>query len=193
LKVLQASNGNDTLVGYDDSDDVLIGYGGDDALYGNGGNDTLNGGLGNDVLFGGAGNDTYLIAANGGQDKLYDSGGTDVVKFTDVASTDVTQISRNGYDLLVQYGSSQITVQYYFYSADYRIEQFQFSNAVVWAWDDIKLKVLQGNNGNNTLTGYDGSDDVLIGYGGDDALYGNGGNDTLNGGQGNDVLSGGGR
>ncbi|ASF47549.1 beta strand repeat-containing protein [Methylovulum psychrotolerans] len=190
------TSGNDRLYGYDDSNDNLNGLAGNDRLYGFNGNDTLNGGTGNDWLEGGLGNDTYLIAKNDGVDSLIDNGGTDVVKFTDLAATGITRVSREGFygnDLVLGYGSSQLTVQSYFYSTDYRIEQFQFSNGVVWGWADIKVKALQAANssGNDNIYGYDDSNDTLNGLAGNDTLYGFNGNDTLNGGIGNDYLEGG--
>jgi len=193
-KVLQGTAGNDWLYGYDDSDDTLNGLAGNDYLSGGQGNDTLNGGSGNDTLYGGLGNDTYLFAKNDGADTLYDEGGADVVKFTDVAASGVTQVSRtnyNGNDLLLSYSGSQLTVYSYFASANTRIEQIQFSDDTVWGWTDITAKFLHATSGNDTLYGFDGGDDTLNGLAGNDTLYGYGGNDTLNGGTGNDYLNGG--
>jgi len=48
---------------------------------------------------------------------------------------------------------------------------------------------MTGGDGNDTLTGGDG-DDTLTGSGGDDTLTGSAGNDTLTGGLGNDRLTG---
>ncbi len=49
---------------------------------------------------------------------------------------------------------------------------------------------INGDNGNNTLTGT-AANDVLNGLGGNDTLNGGAGDDTLNGGEGNDTLNGG--
>ncbi|MBT9098872.1 hypothetical protein KFZ76_14270 [Methylovulum psychrotolerans] len=192
-KVLQGTAGNDWLYGYDDSDDTLNGLAGNDYLSGGQGNDTLNGGSGNDTLYGGLGNDTYLFAKNDGADTLYDEGGADVVKFTDVAASGVTQVSRtnyNGNDLLLSYSGSQLTVYSYFASANTRIEQIQFSDGTVWGWTDITAKFLHATSGNDTLYGFDGGDDTLNGLAGNDTLNGLAGNDTLNGLAGNDTLNG---
>ncbi|POZ51309.1 calcium-binding protein [Methylovulum psychrotolerans] len=170
LKALQGTSGNDNLYGYDNSDDILNGLLGNDNLSGNGGNDTLNGGTGDDYMRGGLGNDTYLLAS------------------------DISQVSRinNGYDLLVKYDTSQLTVQNYFYSANSRIEQIQFSDGTVWGWAEISLKVLQGTSDDDFfLYGYDNSNDTINGFAGSDTLNGFGGDDTLNGGIGNDTLVGG--
>ncbi|MFZ2451334.1 MAG: calcium-binding protein [Methylovulum miyakonense] len=192
--VLTATAGNDTLYGYDGSNDNLSGLAGNDTLAGYGGNDILNGGVGNDNLYGGAGNDTYLIAKNDGQDIIADADGADVVKFTDVASTGITQVSRvnSGLNLLLKYGdNSQVNISWYFFSMDDRIEELQFSDAVMWDWTDIKLKIVQKYSmGDDVLYGYYDSNDTLNGLAGNDILYGYGGNDSLYGGVGYDVLYG---
>jgi Ca2+-binding RTX toxin-like protein len=54
--IVQASSGNDYLIG-DDGNDSLDGQGGNDTLEGRGGNDTLIAGDGTDSLFGGVGSD----------------------------------------------------------------------------------------------------------------------------------------
>ncbi len=66
--VLQGSEGNDIIYGYDGSADHLNGMGGDDQIYGAAGDDVLQGGTGNDRLWGEDGND----ALDGG-DVLYGS------------------------------------------------------------------------------------------------------------------------
>ncbi|PPD40132.1 MAG: hypothetical protein CTY16_18040, partial [Methylobacter sp.] len=218
LKALQGTVGDDFLYGYDTNDvinglagndvvyanagdDTLIGGDGNDFLDGGIGNDNLNGGIGNDSLSGSAGNDAYLIAKTDGQDIIFDESGIDTVKFSNVASTDITDVSRmnNIYDLQLSYGSnSHVTVKEYFnakiyYEAEdaHRIEQFQFSDGVTWTWEDIKLKAFKlGTNGNDSLYGYDDENDTLNGLAGHDTLNGFGGDDTLNGGTGNDQLSG---
>ncbi|ASF46924.1 beta strand repeat-containing protein [Methylovulum psychrotolerans] len=194
------TSGNDTLYGYDDSNDTLNGLAGNDTLIGEGGNDTLNGGLGNDTLNGGYGNhNTYLIAKNDGQDTLADPNGNYTVKFTDMTAADITQVSRVGSSsasLLLKYGSnSQLTIQRYFvnpFALNDRTEHFQFSDGTVWGWEDIKAKTLPpATAGNDSLLGADGSDDTLNGLAGNDSLSGYGGNDSLIGGLGNDGLYGG--
>jgi Tol biopolymer transport system component len=56
--------------------------------------------------------------------------------------------------------------------------------------DAAPVTLLEGTNGNDTLTG-DDSANTINGKAGDDILYGNGGNDTISGGAGNDVAYGG--
>jgi Ca2+-binding RTX toxin-like protein len=82
---------DNTVFGFDDSDDVINGQGGNDRLYGLSGDDILRGGDGNDTLFAGTGADTLVGGAgddllNLGRDRdidtvIYRSGdGSDVVK-----------------------------------------------------------------------------------------------------------------
>ncbi|QPC02220.1 calcium-binding protein [Xylella fastidiosa subsp. multiplex] len=236
IKARVISNGdasNNTIIGYKDGSNRIYGldgndeiYGGalDDMLYGGAGNDmlsggkgadTLDGGSGNDTLNGGTGNDTYRFAIGVGVDRIEESdttaGNTDVVRFADVASTALTALERKDSDLVIKYGTSdQLTISNYFYSAEYKVEQFTFSDGVTWDEAAIKARVITNgdasnnylrgyNDGSNRIYGLDGNDtiyggalaDILDGGHSDDTLIGNAGDDTLFGGTGNDVLSGG--
>ncbi|NAS95342.1 HlyJ hemolysin-like protein [Pseudomonas syringae pv. actinidifoliorum] len=75
-KVVQASAGDDVLVGYA-SNDLLNGLAGDDTISGYEGNDTLFGGDGQDILDGGAGNDNLYGEA--GADTLFGREGNDLL------------------------------------------------------------------------------------------------------------------
>ncbi len=72
---------DNTIQGFDRSDDVINGQGGNDRIQGKGGNDLLRGGdgndllrggLGNDQLDGGAGSDTFVLARGEGTDTIKD-------------------------------------------------------------------------------------------------------------------------
>lgn len=76
-RVLLATDGNDTLVGYETTGDTIRGLGGDDNLRGEGGNDFLYGDAGNDTLNGGTGDDT--LDGGEGADVLIGGFGHDVV------------------------------------------------------------------------------------------------------------------
>ena len=94
--VIEASGGDDAMVGtgYRDDiyggagDDSIYGGSGDDILYGESGDDIIKGGYGDDMLFGGTGNDD-LNGENGndtldggtGDDLLSDAYGDDVYMF----------------------------------------------------------------------------------------------------------------
>src|SRR5260221_2266141 len=117
---LEGYAGNDFLQG-GDGDDVLRGFGGDDRIESGSGHDTLDGGKGADLLLGGAGADTliggsgndtlaggeagdlYLYARGDGDDVISEAGdaaSTDVLRFTDIASTEVALPRQASGDLL---------------------------------------------------------------------------------------------
>jgi Ca2+-binding RTX toxin-like protein len=60
---------DNTVFGFNGSDDVINGQGGNDRLYGLSGNDILRGGDGNDKLFAGTGAD--ILVGGAGDDTLY--------------------------------------------------------------------------------------------------------------------------
>ena len=207
-------NANDFSAG--DGDDIFLGGIGNDTLNGNDGADTLDGGTGDDTLYGGLGNDTYTFGVGAGVDRIVDedgtAGNTDVAVFSDVASTALRGLERIGNDLVIKYGTNdQVSVAEYFSPSytGYKVEQFKFSDGVVWDEAGIKARVItNGDVNDNYITGYhdgsnriyglDGNDnlnggaqaDTLDGGAGDDTLSGAVGDDTLFGGTGNDTLSG---
>jgi Ca2+-binding RTX toxin-like protein len=213
---LLGSAGNDVLHGYGGNDD-LQGGSGDDWLGGDLGNDTLIAGGGHDTLVGGGGNDLYRISRGGWRTTINDDEAStilpnaDRVEFSDLRSTEVASVERLWGDLWLRFVSlDQVRVQGYFYSPSQRIENFRFSDAVVWGdamlrsrvvvagatagadqlggYDDIANRI-DGLAGNDTLYGA-GLDDRLLGGAGNDVLHGYGGNDDLQGGSGDDWLGG---
>nr|WP_314486213.1 calcium-binding protein [uncultured Kingella sp.] len=197
---LSAGAGNDTLIG---------GMGNDD-LYGGAGNDTLIGGAGNDYLAGGDDADTYVFAKGHGSDKVYDSSKQSTVQFTDVNFADV-KFRREGSNLVLFGYNDDDSVRLldYMSSSSWNDSVFQFADKTVTTADLMKNGlVLQGNDTNESISGWSGrneiygaagndkivtygADDVLDGGAGDDKLDGGAGNDTLIGGAGNDYLAGG--
>jgi len=196
---LSAGAGNDTLIG---------GMGNDD-LYGGAGNDTLIGGAGNDYLSGDDDADTYVFAKGHGSDKVYDSSKQSTVQFTDVNFADV-KFRREGSNLVLfgYNGDDSVRLLDYMNSSSWNDSVFQFADKTVTTADLMKNGlVLQGNDTNESISGWSGrneiygaagndtivtygADDVLDGGAGDDKLYGGDGNDTLIGGAGNDYLVG---
>ncbi|NOT20824.1 MAG: hypothetical protein HOP24_11260 [Sideroxydans sp.] len=208
-----AGEGNDYLSG-SSSNDTLNGELGNDNLNGVYGNDTLNGGVGNDTLNGGVGSDIYVLNKGDGADIINEyvsAGEINVVQFNDVASTELTSVQRVGYDLVLNYGTSDsLTIKNHFYGATYEISQYKFSDGVslntanLYARYPLTLTALNdsvsfsGNTAVNILAGEgndylsgSSSNDTLNGELGNDNLNGVYGNDTLNGGVGNDTLNGG--
>jgi Ca2+-binding RTX toxin-like protein len=77
---------NNTVRGFDNSDDVINGQGGNDSIYGKSGNDLLRGGAGNDSLFGGLGND--ILRGGTGNDTVSGGNGNDLFVLTSGEGTD---------------------------------------------------------------------------------------------------------
>lgn len=162
---LIGSTGNDTISGLGGNDsidgggghDSLLGGMGADTIRSAGGNDTLDGGAGVDSLMGGAGNDTYRVDSAGDAIVEFANGGDDVV----YASLSWTL--KANFERLVLGGSGA----------------FSGTGNALDNW-------IEGNGGNNVLSGGIGND-TLIGGGGNDVLNGIPGADSMVGGTGNDI------
>ena len=142
--------GNDEMRGYG-GDDELQGGSGNDWLGGDLGNDTLISGGGHDTLNGGGGNDLYRISRGGWRTAIYDCEANtnvpnaDGVEFSDLRSTEVTAVERMGTDLWLRFVSAdQVRVNGYFAFPSLRIENFRFSDGVVWGESSIleRLRVV---------------------------------------------------
>jgi Ca2+-binding RTX toxin-like protein len=174
-----------------------MGNGGYDKLYGMQGNDTLNGGAGDDTLYGGEGDDTYEFAAGSGNDTIVESGdggygGADKVILAGLKQADVTFQKPNVNDLTITIkatGESLYVDNAYHPSTSYNIESYVFTDGAL-TLSQINTLLSIGGEGDDTLYGWTGRDN-LMGNGGYDKLYGMQGNDTLNGGAGDDTLYGG--
>lgn len=217
-----AGAGNDSIDGGEgndyidagDGDDTLLGGNGNDTLLGGLGDDVLTGGSGNDRMDGGDGNDQYLFAAGWGDDIIFNSVGSDSVHFSGVAPTDLL-LRRDGLDLLVihQVTGDRLRIQGQFsYQAGQpgatAVGQFVFDNAMVWDFEALRLKAIEGSDKDDAILGHADNDvieagagndyvdaaegdDVVAGGDGNDTLYAGGGNDTLHGDDGDDLLIGG--
>ncbi|MBP0597938.1 hypothetical protein J8I26_07490 [Herbaspirillum sp. LeCh32-8] len=149
---------------------VTRGTNGDDVLragqYGALGN-TVIGGRGNDVLLNsmntdvfqfsvGDGNDVIARANFGSRHEYQDllKAGRDVVKFTDVASTQLRGVQRRGESLVLEYGvSDSLTIEKYFTTFKLKgpggkprevtdpVQEFQFSDGVKWTAADINKQL----------------------------------------------------
>ncbi len=198
---LDGGAGNDTLGGGFGAD-TLHGGEGADALYGDDGDDVLQGGTGNDTLDGGLGKDTFVFASGFGQDVLNQNDGSsgrwDVVKFTDLASTDLKSFERVGAHLVITFKTGDSLSLTNYYNSDTwwqaRINQIQFADGVNWDQTAIRAKtvaLVAGGSGDDTLKALAGYANRMLGDAGNDSLTGDSGQDTLNGGLGNDLLTGG--
>ena len=238
--IISANAGNDSVFG-NDGDDVILGGSGDDFLDGQAGDDTLAGQGGKDTLVGGLGNDTFQWNIGDGDDVVSSLGGYDQMQVMGTGAVDTVQVRTLGPRIQVVSGGNVLTV-----NADIRIITLDLGNgddvvtvgnlagvsltvltinggdgndtldASAGVATDVQLRLngdagndritgsmnadtIDGGAGRDTLLGGSGNDtilggadnDAISGGSGDDSLTGNDGNDTLVGGDGNDSLSGG--
>ncbi len=176
---------------------------GDDTIIGFATHDTLAGGEGNDTLSGGRGSDRYVFHRGDGQDTIEDNGWRDTDEIVIHGYTaDQIQVARGtGATLIITFVGStdRITV---INTLDERgddgIERIRIVSAdddvddTVWTMADMRQRVLDSaaTDGNDTIEGF-AWNDTIDGGAGDDTINGGAGNDTINGGSGNDTLSGG--
>jgi Ca2+-binding RTX toxin-like protein len=165
---------------------------------------------GNDCFNGNEGQkDRYLFRAGHGQDVIKDFGyNYRENQYNDLcfegAKLTNAQFIRSGSDLIIKaYGTndSVTLLDYFNNNINSRAFNFVFDDETI-TYEDIKSQyffIQNGNDENNTITGWQGKDilnggagnDTLNGGDGDDILNGGAGNDTLNGGDGDDILNGG--
>ena len=193
--ILTGSEGNDTLNGEAGNDNLDSGAG-NDILSGGDGNDSLDAGSGNDTLNGGNGSDIYILRQGSGYDVISQTdssaGRNDTVYFEDVLPADIRSVQRVVNDLILSYGETDVlTVRNHFMSAVYRIDEIRFADGTVWGQGQINDRALTtGTSGNDSITGYNGSANIMSGLSGNDYLYGGDSDDVIDGGDDNDSLSG---
>ncbi len=196
----------------------ITGSDGDDFISGQAGDDTLDGGTGNDQATGGDGNDTYIFRAGDGHDYFYGIGSGDTIYFSGLAADgfsfgrvsagnyslafDAESINLNeasqGFTLTFAGGATYTSIidategndlSANYGSLAYGVAAFGLDgndSIVATGYADI----VDGGDGNDTLTGGAGND-ILQGGAGDDYADGGAGNDIAHGGAGNDTLAGG--
>ncbi|WP_019702089.1 putative Ig domain-containing protein [Paracidovorax oryzae] len=186
--ILRGGEGNDTLIsgggsGVPSSRDQLYGEGGDDILYASlDGVSQLSGGDGADTFRVGAGTGFHTIVRD-------DSVARDVLEFdASVAPQDVSVIKTSDASatLKIKDASSgrvrtTVVLAGIFDSAvPGGVAQVRFASdpSTVWSVQDLRNKTLIGGEGGDNLTGFDFSDDYLIGGKGNDVLAGKAGNDV---------------
>jgi Ca2+-binding RTX toxin-like protein len=175
--------GNNIVIDGGDGNDIITGTTGDDVIIGGGGDDTLNMG---------AGSDTYRITGNTasgfqGYDTYKDNGtsGTDTIQALGVGNVDIGLANfdaSTGIDVVDGTGATgtvRLLGGWQANTLDFSKVSFKGTNIVI-----------DGGDGNDTITGTAG-DDTIIGGGGADLLSGGTGNDCyrLNRGSGSDTVS----
>ncbi|MCU0534402.1 MAG: hypothetical protein MUD14_10970 [Hydrococcus sp. Prado102] len=174
---ISGSFGNDTLLG-GNNNDVLLGQDNRDSLEGQAGNDTLEGGNDNDFLSGGTGNN--LVNGGAGNDTLVAANGI----ITEPGDIGDTLIGGAGIDELRVEGASNYVLTNDLISVGGLIHRYSAvaDNKAEGAIEKVRLT---GNTADNTI---DASAALLIDR---TFLFGNQGNDTIKGSQGLDQISGG--
>ncbi len=155
------TNGNDTITGTAQADE-LSGGGGNDVLIGLAGADLLVGGTGADSMSGGAGDDDYLVDS-----------------IADLVIEDIG----GGIDAVFATASAYL-------HANVEILELEVGSAALFGVGNELDNLLIGNEHANLLIGQGGADDVYGGTG-NDQLHGGDGNDQLFGELGVDYLVGG--
>lgn len=205
---------------------AATGFSGEDFLFGSVVAGQLNGGRGADVIYGGPGNqdivgeegrDIILFGRGSGIDRSYAVVHPNVP--ANPADRDILQLlpGISPEDVLVRHilygaafampqdgiklsinGTSDTFFDQAFFAGDYRsIEAVRFADGTFWDFNAIRLKTLEGTEGDDTDFGGTGTlrgssvADFVDGRGGDDRLEGVEGDDTLAGGSGRDDLIGG--
>lgn len=198
---LRGGDGNDTLYG----DDVSGSDDGGDRIYGDGGDDVfmlVSAGAGRDKLTGGGGRDTYRLAPTGAYDVVTDfkaGAGGDVIDLSFLSPLDQVDAFVSGLLRLVHLpagaalqmdldGGPGLRWTTLLMLQGLDPDNLSAVNFTPSAGFVQRNWVLQGSNGNDTLSAGSGGD-TLEGLRGDDELLGNAGTDYLYGGAGNDQLS----
>ncbi len=165
---------------------------GTDTITGTSGSDQIRAGGGNDQLVGLAGNDTYVYSQGDGNDIVDEqTTGTDVdaLLLGNLAQTQVQfewpSGALNDVVIRILATGDTITLKNQF-DQEGGIEKIVFADGSVlggddWSLDGILTNVarLAGTDGNETITGYAGKNDVIVGKGGNDTLQGLTGDDRF--------------
>ncbi len=220
--VINAGGGNDTILAGDGNDSVLGGSGAD-SIDGQAGNDTLGGQGGRDTVIGGGGDDLFQWSLAGdGVDVVSSLGGFDQMQIMGTSAADTVSISKLGPRIQVTSGGNVLTV-----NTDIRVITMDLGggddlvtvgdlsgvgqtvltinggdgndnfNASASVMGEVRL-LLNGEAGNDTITGSASDDtinggigrDSLLGGNGNDAIFGGADHDAINGGAGDDSMTG---
>jgi Ca2+-binding RTX toxin-like protein len=184
---------NNTVDGFDNSDDVINSQGGDDIIDGKSGNDLLRGGTGNNLLIGGAGNDTLNVDSSTGDNTLNGGTGNDTLNANYSAGNNLLSGGEGNDSLIASFALTRDAMPNNFYSPDDFLNS-SGNNSLNGGGGDDTLDA-NYSTGNNLLSGGDGNDSITAsGYyisfrgnfylddpiSGNNILNGDAGNDTLN-------------
>lgn len=187
---IDANDGNDTVLGGSGDDRIEGGYG-NDRLFGGDGDDRIECEYGADWLYGGAGNDSFaLYSFSGlGRDRVYGGADDDRLFASELV---------NG---LYDGGTGVDAFTLFWYDVDDPVSgsvATGFSDGTVsWTLIGVERLDITVGNGDDTIAGGDGSDQISVlggantvdaGAGSDSVFYAAGMANILDGGDGNDRL-----
>ncbi len=196
------AKGGDDVITTNGGDDYIDGGNGNDIISSGSGDDILIGGKGNDTLNGGSGNDTYIFERGFGNDTIINYNPdlyTDTVEFKGINKDELTfkQIDSN---LVISFKDATIkdslTIKD-FYKLDYKqrpvnaISLIKFNNEILNLKDINDLALKSISNDGDKISVVTSDDYIVNGGNGNDTITTNSGNDIINGGRGNDILNGG--
>lgn len=182
IENIVGSEHNDVIVG-STSGNTLEGMSGDDSIAGGIGNDVLDGGNGNDLLEGGHGND-ILHGGEGSDTAIYYGNFSDYSVSVN-ADGNIEVVSTNQSDMGTDVLSGIETL--FFEGSQSEVSSIPFNNGsspVYWG-GDFWISGDEGDNyttvgdGNDTVWGYGGNDQIIISRGGNTQAYGGTGNDRF--------------
>lgn len=196
---IYGTEGNDSIIFMEQSDDSIKALGGDD---------TIMAGLGNDIINGGLGNNQLNFYKGHGRDTVVSGGGFDTIVLPEFAREDVTfrrGLTLDDGNLYIEYsddGRDVIKIQDYFNDNNHSVQNIIFgksgqSNAISYFIGQLindKEGYIEGTGGNDTITGSANNDTIMAAQG-DDIIDAGAGDNILNfyKGHGSDtVISGGG-
>ena len=198
-------DGNDILGGAVDSEDFT---GARNFYYGGAGDDILNGTAA-------SAGDRYYFNLGDGHDTIverpyyhtvyqtYYYSSTDALYFGEGIRADELRVTRDGNNLVIGINDNDsITMDGWFSHQGNRVDHFYFDDGSRLTEAELTALSLtiHGTDGDDTLTGYAGEENRILGYGGNDrlvgatladTLYGGAGDDSLLGVDGDDILVGG--
>ncbi len=173
-------------------DDTVIGGAGTQTLFGGSGNDDITDGSGNDSVDGGSGNDTLSLIS--GTDNINMGSGDDLVFINENFIGDDTFDGGIGIDTLNFINSTLAAGTDIDLLSETITNSAGTNTETIIGFENVAgsqgSETISGTNGANSIAG-DAGDDILRGRGGDDLLNGNEGDDQIIGGGGNDTANGG--
>ncbi|MWB77482.1 hypothetical protein GLS40_05545 [Pseudooceanicola sp. 216_PA32_1] len=185
------SGTTDSVVNGGNLDEEIFGQAGDDSLNGNSGSDTIHGGAGNDTITGGL--DVDSLMGDGGDDLFIQEDGAFTDNIDGGAEIDTLDASAviTAFEAISITVASDNTGTWTGFGGTLQFDNME--RVIATQGDDTitsldgGLIFIDGQDGNDSITGGSGAERILGGIG-NDTIAGGGGADTIIGGDGNDLI-----